>query len=190
AELGVTNPPAQGFRAMCLGERGRYAGDQDAGPWEAAAAIWRDLGRAYELAYCLLRLTEVHALAGKREAAELTVTEAHALASRIGASPLIEHAEQLARQARLSFGADPMPQVPAPAAPEDKLARYGLTPRELDVLLMLADGRSNPEIAKELFISPKTASVHVSNILGKLGVSGRVEAATLVHRLGLANPAG
>jgi predicted ATPase/DNA-binding CsgD family transcriptional regulator len=188
AALQVSNPPAQGFQAMCAGERARYAGDQDPQPWEAAVAIWRGVERAYELAYCLLRLTELHALAGKREAAELTVSEAHALATRIGAAPLIEQAEQLARQARLSLGAEPAAQVPTPDAPEDKLAPYALTPRELDVLLMLADGRSNPEIAKELFISPKTASVHVSNILGKLGVSGRVEAATLVHRLGLAGP--
>jgi DNA-binding CsgD family transcriptional regulator len=187
AALRVVNPPAEGFRAMCAGERARYADHHDRGPWETAATIWRDIERAYELAYCLLRLTEIHALAGRREAAERTVTEAHALATRIAATPLIEQAEQLARQARLSFGAEPTPASPAQAAPEDKLARYALTPRELDVLLMLADGRSNPEIAKELFISPKTASVHVSNILAKLGVSGRVEAATLVHRLGLAN---
>ena len=53
------------------------------------------------------------------------------------------------------------------------------------MLLLLAAGRSNPEIAQELFISPKTASVHVSNILAKLGLSSRVQAATLVHRLGL-----
>jgi DNA-binding NarL/FixJ family response regulator len=51
---------------------------------------------------------------------------------------------------------------------------------------MVADGRTNPEIAKALVISPKTASVHVSNILAKLGVASRVEAATLAHRLGLA----
>ena len=53
----------------------------------------------------------------------------------------------------------------------DELARFGLTDREREVLLLLADGRSNPEIAQALFISPKTASVHVSNILAKLGVA-------------------
>ena len=66
----------------------------------------------------------------------------------------------------------------------DELALFGLTDREREVLLLLADGRSNPEIAQALFISPKTASVHVSNILAKLGVSGRVEAAAVLHRLG------
>ena len=70
--------------------------------------------------------------------------------------------------------------------PADELARFGLTEREREVLLLLAAGRSNPEIAKALFISAKTASVHVSNILAKLGVSGRVEAAAVAHRLGFA----
>ena len=67
----------------------------------------------------------------------------------------------------------------------DELARFGLTDREREVLLLLAAGRSNPEIARALFISAKTASVHVSNILAKLGVSGRVEAAAIAHRLGV-----
>ncbi len=77
---------------------------------------------------------------------------------------------------------------PPPAAepgPADELARFGLTEREREVLILLAAGRSNPEIAQALFISPKTASVHVSNILAKLGVSGRVEAAAVAHRLGV-----
>jgi len=76
----------------------------------------------------------------------------------------------------------------APAAP-DPLARFGLTAREREVLPLLAAGRSNPEIAQALFISVKTVSVHVSNILAKLGVSGRVEAAAVAHRLGVYGPA-
>ena len=73
-----------------------------------------------------------------------------------------------------------------PAAGADELARFGLTEREREVLRLLAAGQSNPEIARTLFISAKTASVHVSNILAKLGVSGRVEAAAVAHRLGVA----
>ncbi|HVT70571.1 MAG TPA: response regulator transcription factor, partial [Trebonia sp.] len=67
----------------------------------------------------------------------------------------------------------------------DELARFGLTDREREVLVLVAAGRTNAEIAQALFISAKTASVHVSNILAKLGVSGRVEAAAVAHRLGI-----
>jgi len=78
---------------------------------------------------------------------------------------------------------------PAARAPLDPLARFGLTEREREVLSLLAAGRSNPEIGRALFISTKTVSVHVSNILAKLGVSGRVEAAAVAHRLGVYGPA-
>jgi len=64
-------------------------------------------------------------------------------------------------------------------------AQLGLTRRECEVLALVAAGRSNRQIAQALFISPKTASVHVSNILAKLGVAGRVEAAAVAHRFGL-----
>jgi DNA-binding NarL/FixJ family response regulator len=63
--------------------------------------------------------------------------------------------------------------------------RFGLTTREREVLALLAAGASNPQIAEELFISPKTASVHVSNIISKLNVSSRGQAAALAHRHGL-----
>ena len=59
-----------------------------------------------------------------------------------------------------------------------------LTPREQEVLELLAEGRSNREIAAKLFIAPKTASVHVSNILAKLGASSRTEAAAIAYREG------
>ena len=71
------------------------------------------------------------------------------------------------------------------AEPSAPLAGLGLTSREAEVLSLVADGLSNGEIAERLFISRKTASVHVSNILGKLGVSTRVQAAALAHRQGL-----
>jgi DNA-binding NarL/FixJ family response regulator len=99
---------------------------------------------------------------------------------------LLAWLERHAAQARLDL--EPAASTPPPAgraAPADELARYGLTDREREVLAMVALGRTNPEIAKALFISPKTASVHVSNILAKLQVSSRVEAATMAHRLGL-----
>ena len=89
----------------------------------------------------------------------------------------------LARRARIDLGAEP---APAAAPAEDSpAARLGLTPRELEVLLLVAEGRTNRVIGETLFMSEKTASVHVSRILAKLGVSGRVEAAAVAHRLGL-----
>ncbi|NEA86604.1 response regulator transcription factor, partial [Streptomyces sp. SID14436] len=88
----------------------------------------------------------------------------------------------LAQRARLTLHSVPRRQTAGPAGPADAL---GLTGRERDVLRLVAAGHTNRRIAEELFISPKTASVHVSNILAKLGVSGRGEAAAVAHRLGL-----
>jgi DNA-binding CsgD family transcriptional regulator len=62
---------------------------------------------------------------------------------------------------------------------------FGLSRRELEVLALIVEGRSNPEIGRRLFITRKTVAVHVSSILAKLGVSGRVEAATAAIRLGM-----
>jgi predicted ATPase/DNA-binding CsgD family transcriptional regulator len=86
-------------------------------------------------------------------------------------------------------GVAPAGTAPSGTGPPDPLARFGLTEREREVLALLAAGRSNPEIGQALFIATKTASVHVSNILAKLGVTGRGEAAAVAHRLGLYGPA-
>ncbi|MGW7218058.1 helix-turn-helix domain-containing protein, partial [Streptomyces collinus] len=104
-----------------------------------------------------------------------------AAARHLGARPLADAATALGRRARLPLAPAARPG-PAPADPAEAL---GLTHRERDVLRLVAAGHTNRRIAQELFISPKTASVHVSNILGKLGVSGRGEAAAVAHRLGL-----
>ena len=74
-----------------------------------------------------------------------------------------------------------------PAGHATELDHFGLTARELEVMRLVAEGRSNGEIAERLFISRKTASVHVSNILAKLGVTTRVQAATVALRMGLAD---
>ena len=140
-------------------------------------------GEPYPLAYTLLRLAEAAAAAGNREIAGRSVRQAHALASRVGAAPIADDAAALARRTRLSLD-EPAADTVRPV-PEDPLARFGLTERELEILVLLAAGRSNPQIAGALFISPKTASVHVSNILAKLGVASRVEAAAVAHRLGV-----
>ena len=183
-------PPWHGYRALVAAERARAAGNGEAAAWSAAAAAWRAAGEPYPLAYALLRLAETHAGAADRPAMTEAVREAHEIAARIGAEPIAAEAAALARRARLSLapGAGPDEPAAAPPEPADELARFGLTEREREVLVRLAAGRSNPEIARELFISAKTASVHVSNILAKLGVSGRVEAAAVAHRLGIEPP--
>ena len=101
---------------------------------------------------------------------------------RLGAAPLRAQIEALARRARISLTpAEPAPS-PAPARP------HGLTDREADVLRLLAAGHTNRQIGQQLFISPKTASVHVTSILRKLAVHDRVQAAAVAVRLGLVNP--
>jgi DNA-binding NarL/FixJ family response regulator len=85
---------------------------------------------------------------------------------------------------RLEVPASPAP-VPEPEAPSPARS-LGLTPREEEVLALVAAGRTNRQIAEVLFITEKTASLHVSHILAKLGVAGRAEAAAVAHRLGLA----
>ena len=77
--------------------------------------------------------------------------------------------------------------MPAPAsqAPASPAASFGLTRRETEVLTLVAAGHTNRQIGQELYITEKTASVHVSRILAKLGVAGRGQAAAVAHRLGL-----
>ena len=99
--------------------------------------------------------------------------------------PLLGEIDALARRARLALAEPGRAAEPAPEADESPAAQLGLTPREHEVLLLVAAGRTNREIGAELFMSEKTASVHVSRILAKLGVGGRVEAAAVAHRLGL-----
>jgi DNA-binding NarL/FixJ family response regulator len=120
------------------------------------------------------RTSAIAALATAREAAQ-----------RLGARPLLDEIEGLARRARLDLA--PAGDAPAeqPAGLPDAAREVGLTARELEVLEHVALGQTNREIAADLFISARTAGVHVSHILEKLGASTRTEAATAAHRLGL-----
>lgn len=154
--------------------------------WARAAVAFEEAGRPFEtaLAQCGWAGALLDAHADRAAAADLLARCAHGSAVRLGAGPLAEDVAALAARARISL--DPARDRPALASPEtDPVRALGLTPREQDVLRLVATGHSNRRIAGELFISPKTASVHVSNILAKLGVSGRTEAAATAHRLRL-----
>ena len=123
----------------------------------------------------------------RRLAAEL-LRASHATALALGAEPLRGELARLARLGRIELdrpAQDGRPAEPPPTPDAPAGAELGLTARELDVLALVAEGRSNRQIAEALFISAKTASVHVSNILAKLGVASRVEAAAVAHRHGL-----
>jgi DNA-binding CsgD family transcriptional regulator len=176
-ELPAPTPPTLAYRALAAGESARIAG-RDAN-WAEAIEAARSAEDPYLIAYALLRQAEVACEAADREAAAPAAQEAARLAAEIGAAPLLADVRALARRARLRIEAD------EPARAGTGIDAFGLTQREREVLELLADGRSNPQIAEELFISRKTASVHVSNILGKLGVASRGEAAAVAHRLGL-----
>jgi DNA-binding NarL/FixJ family response regulator len=159
------------------------APDPDA--WIAAGAAWEAIERPYLAAYCRWRETEARLAArGDRERAAEAVRKAVTTASGLGADPLLRELMALATRARLSLESD---QAAEPVV--DDAARLGLTRREREVLALVALGRTNRQIADELFITENTAGVHVSNILGKLEVTGRGEAAAIAYRLGLVEPA-
>jgi DNA-binding CsgD family transcriptional regulator len=170
-------PEALAWLARAEAEAARLEGRADPDRWAAAADAFA-YGYVYEEARSRWRLAEALLAGGRRDEAIAALRAAHATAARLGAEPLRAAVEALARRARLDLGQGVgLGQGEA-----------GLTPRELEVLRLVAAGRSNSQIADLLFISPKTASVHVSNILAKLGVHTRVEAAASAHRLGLVDP--
>ena len=113
------------------------------------------------------------------------MSEALGAARDLSAEPLIGWIEALARRARIPLPAAGSEAAEPSPAGRDGRADLGLTAREREVLALLAEGYTNRRIAEDLFISESTAGVHVSNILGKLGVSSRTEAATVAARLGL-----
>ena len=152
--------------------------------WRAAADRWRGRGNPYLVAYCRWREAEALLGDGDRGAATAALRAAHAIAAGLGAKPLRESIEALATRSRVELAETGAPD-PAPAPVEPDANPFGLTRRERDVLPLLVRGRTNRQIADELFISENTAGVHVSNILGKMGASTRTEAAGIAARLGL-----
>ncbi|WP_318836480.1 helix-turn-helix transcriptional regulator [Actinomadura rudentiformis] len=161
-------------------ERARAYGDNDPALWRAVVKAF-DYGFVYEMARSRWRLAEALVERGERAEAASEWERAVRDAERLGAAPLLRALGDLGARARLGS---------AGAVPADRSGPFdALTVREREVLRLVAEGRNNREIAAALFISPKTASVHVSNILAKLGVASRTQAAAVAHREGLAGGA-
>jgi DNA-binding CsgD family transcriptional regulator/tetratricopeptide (TPR) repeat protein len=175
----VTQPAAilDADRDLGVALAGQIRGAVDPDAWDAAVAGRRALGRPFELASVLESAAVARFAARRRDGGTAALIEAHAIAVDLGARPLRTRLEAVARRARIGLeGADSADQT---------ADRLGLTRREREVLALLIGGRSNREIGHQLFMAESTAGVHVSNIIGKLGVRRRHEAAVLAQRMGL-----
>jgi len=143
--------------------------------WVAAAEAWQSAGRPYDAAVARLRQAEAGFRSADREAARGALHAASATFSELGARPMLRRAEDLARRARVAAH-EPQRRR---AEPDE------LTERERDVLALLAEGLTNPQIADRLFLSRKTVGIHVSRILDKLGARTRGEAVAAARRRGI-----
>ncbi|MBV9792595.1 MAG: AAA family ATPase [Actinobacteria bacterium] len=187
----VLGPEGRGWLARAEAEFGRAQGSNDPAAWRT---VLDQFGPAfvYEVARTRWRLAEALAQTGDRAAAQEQWDLAAATADELRAAPLRAALTGLARRARLhdpGTGESREPVAAGGAADGAAATLAALTTREREVLRLIAAGRSNREIGAELFISAKTASVHVSNILGKLGVASRTEAAAIAHREDIARTA-
>jgi DNA-binding CsgD family transcriptional regulator len=181
----TTLPPALA-EALLAAEAGRGAAigaADEAERWRAAeeAAVAAD--RRWHRVYAGWRRAEALVAAGQADAAAEVAARARAGAAAMEAQPLVDELDALVRRARLAERAAAEPAPVAPAGGDDPFRELGLTAREAEVLALLAEGRTNGEIGSALYISTRTAGVHVSNILAKLGVRSRTQAAAVAHRV-------
>lgn len=176
---------------LASAEATRLEGVTDPGVWLAAADRFDALPDPYLAAYARFRAAEAELRTrGIRSDAARPLVKAHASVRRLGAEPLRRRIEALAVRARIDLAPSETtrPSAVVPDAAPEPMRPSGLSMREVEVLRLVAQGLSNGEIAERLFITRKTAGVHVTHILDKLGVANRVEAAMVAARLGLAEP--
>ena len=185
----TASPTDQTYRRRISAECARLAGASDAGAWCEVADVFRRMGMPYDEAVARLRTAEAE-LAGvegrtvaAHARASMHTTRAAELAGRLRARPLLEEIQRLRRAAHLDVGNGTPASHPGDSSGD--VDTFGLSRREHEILTLVAEGKSNGEIGSELYISTKTASSHVSNILRKLGVANRTEAATAAQRHGL-----
>lgn len=167
---GGLGPEGRAWQARALAEHARLRGEPAVGLWQAALDAF-EYGHVYEQARCHWRLAEAYVAAGDRAAAREHAERAGAAAARMGAAPLTGAVAATVSRFRLSGATTAADAV--------------LTGREREVLGLVAEGFTNREIGRRLYISEKTASVHISNLMAKLNVSSRTEAVTVAQRRGL-----
>jgi DNA-binding CsgD family transcriptional regulator len=188
-DQGGAGPAIEAILAMAEAEGSRLVDRPDVKRWEDVARRREALAQPWETAYARFRQAEaILATGGPKDQALLVLRGAHDIASQLRASPLLDQIERLARRSRMRL-------TPAEAGGRQPLARTPegvsvvLTAREREVLTLVAAGHTNREIGRDLFISEKTASVHVSNAMDKLGALSRYDAAASATRLGLLDAA-
>jgi DNA-binding CsgD family transcriptional regulator len=175
----------RGWMARAQAEWARAHGSNDPEAWRAVVDAFGP-NFVYETARSRWRLAEALAEAGDRAAAATEWRLATRAADQLRAAPLQSALADLGRRARLASQGKGQSQGTTDVGTDGGAGPLAsLTGRELEVLRLLAAGHSNREIGSELFISPKTASVHVSHILAKLHAASRTEAAAIAHRDGL-----
>jgi DNA-binding NarL/FixJ family response regulator len=156
-------------------------GTSSAELWHQAATSWENQHRPHRAAYAHWRQAEaLLSAAHTKSIADDALRTARSQAAQH--APLLHTIDELARRARLDL------HQPSPPTEPDKTTEnhpFDLTDRELAVLKLVGEGKTNPEIAADLYISTKTASVHVTHILRKLNVTTCVQAATVAERAGL-----
>lgn len=177
-------PVERVWQAVGEAELASARGRNDPAHWREAADQWDAIGRPYRSAILRWREAEAAVEAGNRSQAAGPARAALLTARRLGARWLVEEVEGLGRRARLRLG-DGEPAAAVASPQEGDGGPFGLTPRELQVLALIAEGATNRQIGSALFMAEKTASVHVSRIIAKLGVTSRTQAAAVAHRLHL-----
>jgi DNA-binding CsgD family transcriptional regulator len=178
ASLAAQLPEVRAWLAVAAASRSRVHGRDTADEWDAVAAIWDEVGQPFRAAQARYRQADALLRARARDEASALLREVLRVAASLGAVLLETQVRQLAQRARVVLTSES-------AVAPDPVAALNLTPRELDVLALLAQGRTNRQIGEALFISEKTASVHVTNLLRKLSVPNRIEAAAIGQRVGL-----
>jgi DNA-binding CsgD family transcriptional regulator len=171
--------------ATAEAEGSRLDGRSDATKWADAAFRREALGQPWETAYARFRQAEAMlGERGRKQEAVPVLRDAHRIARQIGASPLVEQIENLARRGRIRLAAARAEWRERQATTPEGVV-VALTTREWEVLSLVATGHTNREIGADLFISEKTASVHITNAMDKLGALSRYDAAGIASRLGL-----